>query len=206
MTATPVFVVATREVAAAVEAVLRRDPALHVLVLETTALATAEPEGEPAIVVVALPASATARVLETLRHWRRPPAIILVTSAPASAWSAGARRAGVRAVLAHNVSAEALSAAVAATRAGLLVVHPDALGRAPAASAIPPGETDTLTARELEILEMMAEGMSNRVIASRLKISRYTVKFHVASILTKLAARSRTEAVTVGVRQGLISL
>jgi DNA-binding CsgD family transcriptional regulator len=53
---------------------------------------------------------------------------------------------------------------------------------------------------------MMAEGMSNRAIGGRLKISRHTVKFHVASILTKLAARSRTEAVTLGLRHGLISL
>jgi NarL family two-component system response regulator YdfI len=109
-------------------------------------------------------------------------------------------------VLSRDVSAEQLSAAVAATRAGLLVLHPEALSRVPAASALAPGESSTLTSRELEILEMMAEGMSNRAIAGRLKISRHTVKFHVASILTKLAAHSRTEAVTLGVRQGLISL
>jgi DNA-binding CsgD family transcriptional regulator len=53
---------------------------------------------------------------------------------------------------------------------------------------------------------MMAEGMSNRRIAVRLGISGYTVKFHVASVLGKLGAASRTEAVTLGVRQGLISL
>ena len=53
---------------------------------------------------------------------------------------------------------------------------------------------------------MMAEGLSNRTIAMRLKISRYTVKFHVAAILAKLGATSRTEAVTLGVRHGLISL
>jgi DNA-binding NarL/FixJ family response regulator len=63
-----------------------------------------------------------------------------------------------------------------------------------------------LTPRELEILEMLAEGMSNRTIAARLGISSQTVKFHVASILAKLGAASRTEAVTFGVRQGLIAL
>jgi NarL family two-component system response regulator YdfI len=206
MTPTPVFVLAERDIAARIEAALRRDPALHVVVLDAAALPTVEPERDAAIILVALPAPATARVLETLRRWRRSPAIILLTSAPQSAWSARARRAGVRAVLGRDVSAEALSAAVAATRAGLLVLHPDALGRLPTPSTLPPGETSALTSRELEILEMMAEGMSNRVIAGRLKISRYTVKFHVASILTKLGARGRTEAVTVGVRQGLISL
>ena len=63
-----------------------------------------------------------------------------------------------------------------------------------------------LTPRELEILGMMAEGLRNRAIATHLGISGYTVKFHVASILAKLGAASRTEAVTLGVRHGLISL
>jgi DNA-binding CsgD family transcriptional regulator len=63
-----------------------------------------------------------------------------------------------------------------------------------------------LTARELEILELMAEGSSNRTIAIRLAISRHTVKSHVASILVKLGAASRTEAVTLGVRRGLLAL
>ena len=56
------------------------------------------------------------------------------------------------------------------------------------------------------VVQKMAEGMSNRGIAMRLHISRYTVKFHVAAILGKLGATSRTEAVTLGVRHGLISL
>jgi len=58
----------------------------------------------------------------------------------------------------------------------------------------------------VEILGLMAEGMSNRAIAARLGISSHTAKFHVASILAKLGAGSRTEAVTFGVRQGLIAL
>jgi DNA-binding NarL/FixJ family response regulator len=64
--------------------------------------------------------------------------------------------------------------------------------------------TDPVTARELEILTMMAEGLSNRVIAQRLDISPHTVKFHIASILDKLNARSRTDAVTIGMRLGLL--
>jgi DNA-binding NarL/FixJ family response regulator len=63
-----------------------------------------------------------------------------------------------------------------------------------------------LTVREVEILEMLAEGLSNRTIARRLAISTYTVKFHVASVLDKLGAATRTEAVTMGLRRGLISL
>ncbi|HZP84322.1 MAG TPA: response regulator transcription factor [Chthonomonadaceae bacterium] len=67
-----------------------------------------------------------------------------------------------------------------------------------------PGEA--LTAREREVLQRMAQGLPNKVIAARLNISLHTVKFHVASILAKLGATSRTEAVTLGARRGYILL
>jgi DNA-binding NarL/FixJ family response regulator len=63
-----------------------------------------------------------------------------------------------------------------------------------------------LTPRELEVLRLMADGASNKIIAHRLGISDHTVKFHVTSILSKLNAGTRTEAVTLGVRQGLVYL
>ncbi len=69
---------------------------------------------------------------------------------------------------------------------------------------IAPGET--LTVREREVLQLMAQGLPNKLIASRLNISLHTVKFHVASILAKLGAGSRTEAVTLGARNGYVSL
>jgi DNA-binding NarL/FixJ family response regulator len=65
---------------------------------------------------------------------------------------------------------------------------------------------EQLTAREIEVLTMLAEGEGNKQIARRLGISEHTVKFHVGSILGKLNASSRTEAVTAGLRQGLIVL
>jgi len=65
---------------------------------------------------------------------------------------------------------------------------------------------DTLTAREREVLALMARGLPNKQIAARLAISLHTVKFHVASVLAKLGASSRTEAVTLGARQGVVSL
>jgi DNA-binding CsgD family transcriptional regulator len=61
-----------------------------------------------------------------------------------------------------------------------------------------------LTAREIEVLGMLAEGLGNKAIAARLGISTHTAKFHVASILAKLGAGSRTEAVTMGMRRGLV--
>jgi DNA-binding CsgD family transcriptional regulator len=68
------------------------------------------------------------------------------------------------------------------------------------------GAGASLTPREREIVDLMADGANNRVIASRLAISRHTVKFHVASILVKLGAKSRTEAVAVALRRGLLAV
>jgi DNA-binding NarL/FixJ family response regulator len=61
-----------------------------------------------------------------------------------------------------------------------------------------------LTQREIEILQMLAAGMDNKTIARQLHISEHTVKFHISSIFAKLDVSSRTEAVTLGIRQGLI--
>ena len=65
---------------------------------------------------------------------------------------------------------------------------------------------ETLTPRELEVLALLAEGLSNKAIAERLRISDQTVKFHVAAICGKLDASNRTDAVRRGVRRGLIAL
>jgi len=72
----------------------------------------------------------------------------------------------------------------------------------------PPDEwiDDELTPREVEVLELLAEGLPNKAIGIRLKISDQTVKFHVASIIGKLGASNRTEAVRLAVRRGLISM
>ena len=69
---------------------------------------------------------------------------------------------------------------------------------------MPAGET--LTVRETEVLQLVAQGLPNKIIASRLGISLHTVKFHVAAILAKLNASSRTEAVTLGARRGYVVL
>ena len=65
---------------------------------------------------------------------------------------------------------------------------------------------EKLTARESDVLELLAEGLSNKAIAARLGISDQTVKFHVASIGGKLGAANRTDAVRLAVRRGLIAL
>src|SRR6266513_1025079 len=65
---------------------------------------------------------------------------------------------------------------------------------------------EPLTHREVQVLELLAEGLPNKAIASRLGISDQTVKFHVSAISSKLGAANRTEAVRVAIRRGLISL
>ena len=102
-------------------------------------------------------------------------------------------------------AAPAFAGAVRAVRAGLFVLHRQALAPSPTGAAAAPAGAP-LTSREREILELMADGANNRIIAARLAISRHTVKFHVASILAKLAATSRTEAVALALRGGLLAV
>ncbi|HUK09615.1 MAG TPA: LuxR C-terminal-related transcriptional regulator [Stellaceae bacterium] len=123
--------------------------------------------------------------------------------------------AGAVAVLARSSDAATLAAAIEAALRGLSTLPVDLLrhlvdGSGRGASA-PPRETDgggapLLTPRELQVLAALADGASNKVIARRLGISFHTVKFHVAGILAKLGAETRTEAVAQGARLGLVML
>jgi len=137
-------------------------------------------------------------------------AVVVLTENRSSSWSADALRAGVRAILPRDLSAQELLAAVEAAAAGLVVLHPREVGAVlpSAAAASTRAETliEPLTPREREVLQMLAAGLVNKEIAVRLSISEHTVKFHVASILGKLGAATRTEAVSIGIRHGLILL
>ena len=158
----------------------------------------------PDAIVLAGPAERAAHLLEATAA--APPLVMLL--APGSGpedWISKKRATNLRAVLRDDAAAEEIQAALAAVLAGLVVRHPDT-GRSAAPTPASSRSVSALTARELEILELMAEGIDNRRIALRLRISRNTVKFHVASILDKLHASSRTEAVTIAIREGRISL
>lgn len=116
-------------------------------------------------------------------------------------------QAGVRAVLQRDARQEEIIAAIEAVAAGLNALAPyqmDLLLPAADNEESEPWVHEALTSREAEVLAMLAEGASNKEIATRLKISEHTAKFHVSSILSKLGATTRTEAVSRGVRQGLI--
>jgi DNA-binding NarL/FixJ family response regulator len=64
---------------------------------------------------------------------------------------------------------------------------------------------ESLTPRETEVLDLLSQGLSNKEIAARLRVSGHAVKFHVNSVLAKLGARSRTEAIARAARQGLVT-
>jgi len=135
-----------------------------------------------------------------------PGAPIVLLGEPA--WNPEALRLGVRAMLPPDAPSAEIVAAVYAAASGLAAVDPRDLegwigsGGPPlvAPDAVP------LTPREREVLAMMAEGAANKTIAWKLQISEHTAKFHVASILAKLNAGTRAEAVARGIKQGLLLL
>jgi DNA-binding NarL/FixJ family response regulator len=125
----------------------------------------------------------------------------LTLAAPGFSWG----------VLPRDSAPEPIVAAVRAVAAGLIVLDhefaADAFSSPSAAAPLSLSETlDDLTAREHEVLTLVAVGLTNKAIAQRLAISDHTVKFHVAAVLAKLGAESRTEAVHLAVRRGLLSL
>ena len=110
----------------------------------------------------------------------------------------------------REASASVLAGAARAVSDGLIATEPTlaaALAASrPALRAVDAEGGEELTAREREVLSLVAAGLANKQIAQRLKISEHTVKFHVAAILAKLGAQSRTEAGYVAARRGLIAL
>ncbi len=115
-----------------------------------------------------------------------------------------ALRSGARAALPRSASRSQIIAAIHAVAAGLVALPAESQ---PMLSGAPPEPiAEPLTPREMDVLEMLAEGLSNKLIADRLSISEHTAKFHVNSILAKLEAGTRTEAVMRGLRLGLIKI
>ncbi len=142
------------------------------------------------------------------------PAFVLI-GADDSGWLRGALRDGpVRVLLPRGASGSEVIAALGAVSAVLVALDAEtfaALLSAPPQTAderLTPAEAelDALTPREHEVLHMLASGLSNKEIAWQMKISEHTVKSHVAFIFAKLEVSTRTEAVTQGIRKGLIMM
>lgn len=139
------------------------------------------------------------------------PAVALIDD-PDPPWVRHALAAGVSAIISRDAAHDDLRLAVDAADAGLVLLNRNSarLLIAPASLALPPENeyemVEHLTTREREVLHLMSAGLGNKEIAIRLGISEHTVKFHASSILGKLGASSRTEAVSQGIRRGLILL
>jgi NarL family two-component system response regulator YdfI len=169
-------------------------------------------DAEPDVVLVEAAADTHEELLNALEagELAREYPVVVLSEHMKAAWISETFRTGVRAVLPREVTPEQLRAALEAAAAGLVVVHPsevNAVLPAPAALSSPARELpEPLTPREREVLQMISAGLSNKEIAGHLSISEHTVKFHVASILGKLGASSRTEAVSIRIRHGLVLL
>jgi DNA-binding NarL/FixJ family response regulator len=134
-----------------------------------------------------------------------PPVLVMFDEAGTNAL-ARAVQAGVRGVLPSDAGAEQIVSALDAVSKGLVVLHPAEMGAPRPARNEEVELIEPLTPREREVLQMLAGGLGNKEIAARMKISEHTAKFHVAQILGKLGASSRTEAVAIGMRVGLVLL
>ena len=146
-------------------------------------------------------------------RWRAfPPAFpwLLWSTSLLADWAARALRSGVKAILPRDSGMDEILSAIQAAHAGLVLLDAEVTqtlaARIPTPAVHPAPALDDLTPREVEVLRMLAEGLGNREMAGRLGISDHTVKFHISSILDKLGASTRTEAVTMGIRVGIILL
>ena len=192
---------------------LQEDELLEVT-CESRTLAELE-EAHPEVQVVILTDSAPTLVelQDLLAAFREPPALLWMTddmqSIPAFTrlpWRSWG-------VVSLDTTGSELAAAVRALSEGLLAGSPTLLERAfgerlqhrSGAEAKNDG-SDALTAREMEVLQSLAQGLPNKQISLALGISEHTVKFHVSSIYAKLGVTNRTEAVRVGIQRGLVSV
>jgi len=130
--------------------------------------------------------------------------VIALTSFKEKELVEGVMEAGAIGYLLKNVSADDLARAIREAHAGRPTLAPEAAQVLIQATRRSPQIGFDLTERELEVLALLVEGLNNPDIADRLVISRSTVKFHVSSILSKLGVASRTEAVAVAVKEGLL--
>jgi DNA-binding NarL/FixJ family response regulator len=184
---------------------LRAAPELDLLpvALPATLLFRVQSEN-PDVVVIAAGEAFLARTTQrsALQEvFSETPAVLLAAEAsPATLRSAA--RMSIYSVLPMEATTRQLVAAISAAVAGLAVTLPRPSSGMGEAMRL----TEDLTAREVEVLRLMARGYRNKQLAAQLNISEHTAKFHVSSVLAKLGARTRTEAVTIGMTRGLVAI
>jgi len=198
---------------AGLDAMLRSRPGMSAIgsISQIASLDSQVRQIQPDVVIVDV-AGPDPHVLAAIRNL--PPhssAVILLADEPDAQWCAAALRAGVRGILPREATQEEIEAAVQAAHLGLIMLDPELTAEIlnhvkNESDTSPPQPLGELTARETEVLRFLAEGAANKEIAQRLGISDHTVKFHISAILAKLGAASRTEALTLGIRMGLITI
>jgi len=197
---------------ARVEHLSKYDPTITVVGVVSHPFALLSLEGQKPLDVVIMD-SPTHEQLEQWKEARKQPPLLVLFHGIDSKNIFSAFNAGATSVLNRFVPKRKLIAAIKAAASGLVAFQPEylveLLGDMPLSAE--PLENGTpckaqLTPRKLEVLTAMADGASNKAIARRLDISFSTAKFHVASILAKLDADSRTEAVMKAAQSGLVIL
>jgi len=138
-------------------------------------------------------------------------AIVLLTEVTEARSISRLLRSGVRAILSRESDPDDVLSAIYASYDGLVLLSTPTAESLAALFGDQPLEvegelSEEITSRETDVLRMLAQGLVNKDIAARLGISEHTVKFHISSILDKLGASTRTEAVTLGIRRGLIPI
>ncbi len=145
-----------------------------------------------------------AEATKAIRDRHQDIQVIILTSFKEDNLIENALQAGAIGYLLKNVTADELAAAIRGARIGRPTLAPEATQALIKAAHRPSAPGADLTAREKDVLKMMIEGLSNPEIAEKLVVSRSTVKFHVSSILSKLDAASRTEAVAFALQNKLV--
>src|ERR1700686_2474678 len=148
---------------------------------------------------------------DLLRELTSDAAIVLLTEVSDARSISRLLRSGGRAILSRECDADDVLSAIYAAYDGLVLLSTAIADSLAGVFGDQLAEVDDelseeITSRETEVLRMLAEGLVNKDIAARLGISEHTVKFHISSILAKLGASTRTEAVTLGIRRGLIPI
>jgi NarL family two-component system response regulator YdfI len=199
--------------AAGLEALLRAHPDMEVVVSSSDVahLESVIRDIDPDVLILDVDECEDGQNLDYVSRISGVVPIIALVHDPSALWLARAALAGIRGFLPHGITGDELESAVRASAAGLVVLSPEfsevMLARTIQIDSDEPElPLEGLTPREVEVLEVVAEGLPNREIADRLHISEHTVKFHISSIMGKLGASSRTEAVTLGLRRGLVFL
>jgi two-component system, NarL family, response regulator YdfI len=150
-------------------------------------------------------------ILDLLQEPMSDAAIVLLTAVSDARSISRLLRNRFRAILSRDSDPDDIISAILAAHDGLVLLGAPAAESLAAvyddrALEVETGLSEEITSRETDVLRMVAEGLVNKDIATRLGISEHTVKFHISSILDKLGASTRTEAVALGIRRGLIPI